>query len=285
MYYNEKIEKIFQKQIDFIDNVISNFLAKLEEIPDKTKELIKYSILSGGKRIRPIFLINVIPKLNYDNVLGLKESILAIELMHCASLIHDDLPAIDNDDFRRGKLTLHKKYGEGLALLTGDALQIMPFNILSNIENSDLAIKLIRILSDKAGVKGMIGGQILDISNIENFEQIYNIMALKTGALFEASFMMGGVIGQLEDKQIINLEEIGKNIGLLFQIFDDEKDKDSGEKANIFKYASQETINRLKTQLINSIILKMKENFDVEFFKRYKWLLINKLGFNGELFE
>ncbi|AWB10218.1 geranylgeranyl diphosphate synthase, type II [Thermodesulfobium acidiphilum] len=218
-------------------------------------------------------------------MLGLKESILAIELMHCASLIHDDLPAIDNDDFRRGKLTLHKKYGEGLALLTGDALQIMPFNILSNIENSDLAIKLIRILSDKAGVKGMIGGQILDISNIENFEQIYNIMALKTGALFEASFMMGGVIGQLEDKQIINLEEIGKNIGLLFQIFDDEKDKDSGEKANIFKYASQETINRLKTQLINSIILKMKENFDVEFFKRYKWLLINKLGFNGELFE
>ncbi|WP_052296061.1 polyprenyl synthetase family protein [Thermodesulfobium narugense] len=247
--------------------------------------MIIYSVLSGGKRIRPIFLINVVSESNYDTMLGLKEAILALELMHCASLIHDDLPAIDNDDFRRGKLTLHKKYGEGPAILAGDALQIMPFNILSNIEDTNLAVKLIKILSDKAGVKGMIGGQILDISNIENFEQIYNIMALKTGALFEASLMMGGVVGRLEDKQIKNLEEIGKSIGLLFQILDDEKDKNSGEKANIFRYANQETIDRLKTQLIDSIILSMLENFDTEFFERYKWLLINKLGFNGELFE
>jgi geranylgeranyl pyrophosphate synthase len=247
--------------------------------------LITYSVLNGGKRIRPLFLINVISEYNYNKIIGLKEAIIALELMHCASLIHDDLPAIDNDDFRRGKLTLHKKYGEGLAILAGDALQIMPFNILSSIEDINIAIDLIKILSSKAGIEGMIGGQILDISNIENFNQIYNIMILKTSSLFEASLMMGGIIAKLEDKQIKNLEEIGRNIGLLFQILDDEKDKKKDEKSNIFRYANNDTIENLKIQLINSIILNMKNNFDSRFYARYRWLLVNKFGFNGDLFE
>uniref|UniRef100_A0A7C5KEM6 Polyprenyl synthetase family protein n=1 Tax=Thermodesulfobium narugense TaxID=184064 RepID=A0A7C5KEM6_9BACT len=285
MYYNEEIEKIFQVQISYINIILDDFFNNLKGIPLQTKELITYSVLNGGKRIRPLFLINVISEYNYNKIIGLKEAIIALELMHCASLIHDDLPAIDNDDFRRGKLTLHKKYGEGLAILAGDALQIMPFNILSSIEDINIAIDLIKILSSKAGIEGMIGGQILDISNIENFNQIYNIMILKTSSLFEASLMMGGIIAKLEDKQIKNLEEIGRNIGLLFQILDDEKDKKKDEKSNIFRYASNDTIENLKIQLINSIILNMKNNFDSRFYARYRWLLVNKFGFNGDLFE
>jgi geranylgeranyl pyrophosphate synthase len=243
-----------------------------------------YSIASGGKRIRPIFLINVLSNYNYENTIGLSEAVLSLELMHCASLIHDDLPAIDNDDFRRGKLTLHKKYGEGQAVLTGDALQIMSFNILSNISDREIAIELIKILSLKSGIRGMIGGQILDISKIEDFDQMYNIMILKTSALFEASLMMGGIIEKFKGNQIKKLEDFGRDLGLLFQILDDEKDLESDQGANIFKYATKEVIENLKTRLIESIILCMNENFDNRFFDRFKWLLVNKLGFSGDKF-
>ncbi|MEO1784465.1 polyprenyl synthetase family protein [Thermodesulfobium sp. 4217-1] len=243
-----------------------------------------YSIASGGKRIRPIFLINVLSNYNYETIAGLSEAVLSLELMHCASLIHDDLPAIDNDDFRRGKLTLHKKYGEGEAILTGDALQIMSFDILSNISNKEIAIELVKVLSSKSGIRGMIGGQILDISKIENFEQMYNIMILKTAALFEASLMMGGIIGKLSDNQIKSLENFGRDVGLLFQILDDEKDLESDQGANIFKYATRNDIENLKIKLIESIILCMNKNFDDRFFDRFKWLFVNKLGFSGDIF-
>jgi geranylgeranyl pyrophosphate synthase len=228
--------------------------------------------------------MNVLPNYDVEKTVGLSEAIVSLELMHCSSLIHDDLPAIDNDDFRRGKLTLHKKYGEGQAILTGDALQIMSFNILSKISDIEIAIELIKILSLKSGIKGMIGGQILDISTIENFDQMYNIIILKTAALFEASLMMGGVIGKLTSKQIKSLENFGRDIGLLFQILDDEKDLENDRGANIFKYATKDDIENIKIKLIESIILCMKENFDDGFFDRFKWLFVNKLGFSGDLF-
>ncbi len=185
-----------------------------------------YYPLQPGKRIRPIITLAVA-----DILGGNEEDALtvgcAIEMVHNYSLVHDDLPAMDNDEVRRGKPTCHVRFGEATAILAGDALLTYAFEVLSKEEtfqnlSPSQVLKVIHILALKSGVRGMVGGQVLDIKGKEALEEI---SLMKTGALFEASFMCGGIVAGREDV-IEELEKLGRSFGLLFQITDDILDRD-----------------------------------------------------------
>ncbi|MDR5658187.1 polyprenyl synthetase family protein [Serpentinicella sp. ANB-PHB4] len=193
----------------------------------KLIEAMKYSLFAGGKRIRPIIVLGTYNVFGTNN-----EEVLpyacALEMIHTYSLIHDDLPAMDNDDFRRGKPTNHKVYGEGLAVLAGDGLLNYAFEIMLanaiNKENSMSHIKAMYEISKAAGINGMIGGQIVDLESENkeiNASTLEYIHMNKTAALLTACFKVGAIIGQGTEKDIQNMSLVGKNLGLAFQIKDD----------------------------------------------------------------
>ncbi len=188
------------------------------------REAMLYSLKIGGKRIRPIILLEFF-KLCGGKGVGAMNFALALEMIHTYSLIHDDLPCMDDDDFRRGKPACHKVYGEATAVLAGDALLTEAFNIASRATDvkPENVVKAIYILSHLSGVNGMIGGQIIDIANegkdvdIESLSELY---ALKTGALIVAAAKIGCILADRED-MCPHAERFAKNIGLAFQIVDD----------------------------------------------------------------
>ncbi len=194
----------------------------------------RYSALSKGKRIRPLLALAVCHALGGDTQSAL-EPACVLELIHTYSMIHDDLPCMDNDDFRRGKPTLHKAFPEALALLTGDFLLTFSFELLANAKNlnPDQKIQLISVLSQRAGAHGMIGGQVLDIEmtyqtvDIDTLQQIHQ---LKTGALITASVEFGAILGHANPAQMNALRQFGHEIGLAFQIVDDIQDISQSEK-------------------------------------------------------
>ncbi len=210
-------------------------------------EAIDYSLLSNGKRIRSFFVLEIgavlqyysqyTNKKNHQNQNKVYNNLLkmavAVELIHSYSLVHDDLPAMDNDDYRRGILSCHRKYDESIAILVGDSLLTMAFQILSEIKPSFIAINAINILSKESGIYGMILGQIMDTRKqkssynhyypCSNFE-ISQINELKTGSLFAISTLLPGLALNLSQYNLDLLYNIGQNFGLLYQIDDDSKD-------------------------------------------------------------
>ncbi len=196
------------------------------EGPPLLKSAMAYYLFQEGKRIRPLFTVSVTQALGGE----VEDAITVgacIEMIHNYSLIHDDLPAMDNDDFRRGQPSCHKKFGEAIAILAGDALLTYAFEVLSDRKNysslkEDQIIGIIRILSQRSGSGGMVGGQVLDI---ERKEPSYKVNLLKTAALFEACFLCGGIISEAYD-MLKDLSEIGRDVGLLFQMVDDIIDRD-----------------------------------------------------------
>ena len=183
---------------------------------------MKYIALTGGKRIRPFLVCEVAKLFN----IPFKESVYAataIEMIHCYSLIHDDLPAMDDDDIRRGYKTLHKKFDEATAILAGDALLTDSFQIISKFyKDPKVAIKLITILSNLAGGSGMVGGQVLDLYPVSNNEKdILFMNKLKTGGLIKCSVLFGAIIGKADEINMNNLSQYGGLIGKAFQITDD----------------------------------------------------------------
>jgi geranylgeranyl diphosphate synthase type II len=189
---------------------------------------LRYSLMAHGKRIRPILCIAA------SQAVGVQtEEVItvacALEMIHTYSLIHDDLPAMDNDDLRRGKPTCHIAFDEATAILTGDALLTLAFEILSSIEPNDInnalkRLRIINIIAKAAGYKGMIEGQIKDIASEGNplgLEDLEQMHALKTGALIEASIITGAILGNGNFEQIEQLKIYAKNIGLAFQVIDD----------------------------------------------------------------
>jgi farnesyl diphosphate synthase len=191
---------------------------------------IRYSVLNGGKRLRPL-LVYLSSELgnSTSEVQDLVSS--AVELIHCYSLIHDDLPSMDDDSLRRGLPTCHKKFGEAIAILAGDALQPMAYSLLthSNEIEDKLKVNLIALLSEACGQNGMVEGQILDISDhkslsLEELDYMHN---KKTGSLIRACLEMGGLISYLQENEIDLLKEYGEKIGLAFQIRDDIIDLES----------------------------------------------------------
>lgn len=188
-------------------------------------EAQNYSLSIGGKRIRPIltFLAYNLYKESYKEALPLA---LAIEMIHTYSLIHDDLPSMDNDDLRRGKPTSHKVYGEAIAILSGDSLLNEAFNILIDfsIRNGENALKATKEITNASGAEGMIGGQIVDIINegrsISEEELLY-MHSKKTGELIKASILAGAIFANAPKEHLIKLEKFGYSLGLAFQIKDD----------------------------------------------------------------
>ncbi len=189
-------------------------------------ESITYYLFQEGKRIRPLFLCSVVDALGGSIKDAIKVG-CAVEMVHNYSLIHDDLPVLDNDSYRRGKPSCHVVFGEAIALLAGDALLTYAFEFLSkkeafeSLEDSQL-LTLIRELAKSAGFGGMVGGQVLDIRGYENLEEV---SLKKTAELFSFCFLAGGIIAKRYDL-LEDLKDLGLKIGLLFQIMDDYKDKD-----------------------------------------------------------
>jgi len=192
----------------------------------KIVEAMRYSALSGGKRIRPFLVMAIANIFNFPANKSLNCA-TAIEFVHVYSLIHDDLPAMDDDDFRRGKLSNHKKFDEATAILAGDALLTLAFELLTNPDthgNAEIRCELIKTLSSSAGYKGMVGGQMIDIENIDkkiSQEQIINLHSLKTGELFMASAECGAILGGADKKERFALRQYAHDLGLAFQIKDD----------------------------------------------------------------
>ena len=197
-------------------------------------EAMRYSLEAGGKRIRPVLVLEFCKMFG-----GTEEQAMpaaaAIEMIHTFSLIHDDLPAMDNDDYRRGKLTNHKVFGEALAILAGDALLTMAFEIIATDKNVDAEtkVKIITEMSKAAGAEGMVGGQVIDMQSenkkidIQTLKQMH---AAKTGALFCAAIRSGAILAGADEKQLANLTEYARQFGLAFQITDDVLDVVGDEK-------------------------------------------------------
>tara|TARA_Y100000766_G_C18883699_1_gene594752 strand:- start:1081 stop:1950 length:870 start_codon:yes stop_codon:yes gene_type:complete len=207
--YQKRINQTLERLLPSDDSILS--------------ESMRYSVLNGGKRLRPIlvYLSSELGEANRDSIDTLAGS---IELIHCYSLIHDDLPSMDDDDLRRGNPTTHKKYDEATAILAGDALQPLAFELISNIDTSDsIKITIVNCLANACGYLGMVGGQIKDIHSKEiNTVHDLDIMhSQKTGRLIQASLETSGILSGLDQKDIEALSKYGEKIGLAFQIQDD----------------------------------------------------------------
>lgn len=193
--------------------------------PQKTLfESMRYSLLAGGKRLRPIFVFDFCRMCDGDWTKA-AEFAAAVEMIHTYSLIHDDLPCMDNDDYRRGAPTNHKVYGEAIAVLAGDALLTAAFGFLSKAEYSaDTRIKAVQVLSECAGELGMVGGQVLDMQSEERQcteREVLDIQSRKTGALIRAACVLGVLAGNGTEKQVCAATEFADHLGLAFQIRDD----------------------------------------------------------------
>ncbi len=225
-----------------IEKYLHSYFLK-EKFEDTVLEKsIRYSLFAGGKRLRPVLCLAASESLCGDYKRALPVA-CALEMIHTYSLIHDDLPCMDDDDLRRGKPTNHKVYGEGIAVLAGDALLTEAFWIVGSEGlrgklSPEKALKIVREISRAAGRFGMIKGQSMDISlegsRDVNLETIELMHSLKTGAMIEASLVSGGIVGGANDEQLEQLRIFGKNLGLAFQIMDDildiEGERDLGKK-------------------------------------------------------
>ena len=207
--YQDRINSKLESLLPFDDSLLS--------------EAIRYSVLGGGKRLRPIlvYLIGELGNAENDSLDILAGS---VEIIHCYSLIHDDLPSMDDDDLRRGKPTTHKKYDEATAILAGDALQPFAFELVTTINISDKnKLSIIKSLAQACGYQGMVGGQIKDIHSrdIKDIKSLDMMHSQKTGRLIQCSIETAGILSDLSKQDIESLIEYGDKIGLAFQIQDD----------------------------------------------------------------
>ena len=214
----------FEKLLTSYQNRINSKLESLLPSNDSIlSEAIRYSVLGSGKRLRPIlvYLIGELGNAENDSLDILAGS---VEIIHCYSLIHDDLPSMDDDDLRRGKPTTHKKYDEATAILAGDALQPFAFELVTTINISDKnKLSIIKSLAQACGYQGMVGGQIKDIHSrdIKDIKSLDMMHSQKTGRLIQCSIETAGILSDLSKQDIESLIEYGDKIGLAFQIQDD----------------------------------------------------------------
>ena len=210
--------------IKYINQAIRHYYAQTHVSQDLI-EAVLYSVAAGGKRIRPLLLLEILQGFGLVLTEAHYQVATSLEMIHTGSLVHDDLPAMDNDDYRRGQLTNHKKFGEATAILAGDSLFLDPFGLLAKADlRADIKIKLVAELSDAAGSYGMVGGQMLDIKGEHvqlNLDQLAQIHANKTGKLLTFPFVAAGIIAELSEKALARLRQVGELVGLAFQVRDD----------------------------------------------------------------
>ena len=226
--------ELWKKRIRLIEDEILLELNKTETIDQTLMDAMKYSLMSGGKRVRPILLMAAADAVNGSGSKFLTTA-SAIEMIHTYSLIHDDLPAMDNDDYRRGKLTNHKVYGEAMAILAGDALLTLAFEVMLRQRGVNHASILFVIdeISKAIGTAGMVGGQAIDILSEGkklDLETLREMHIGKTGALFRAAVKSGAILAGASSKQIEALGKYADSFGLVFQITDDILDVVGDEK-------------------------------------------------------
>jgi len=229
------LENYKSQWIPSIDELLNQAIATLEEkstATNKLTEAMKHALLQGGKRLRPLAVLAAIKACGKDEASGVKAA-CAIEFIHAYSLVHDDLPSMDDDDFRRGKPSCHKAFGEAMAILAGDALLTHAFYLLADSVPVTNLSAAIRLVSAKAGALGMVGGQADDISDtgIKTAEDVERVHTLKTAALFEAAVRLGGLVADASDEQLEALSAYAQALGLAFQIADDLLSFSGDEKA------------------------------------------------------
>ena len=219
----------FEKQNNLYLQYIENYLDQqcFYNLNEPQKELfnaMRYSLLAGGKRLRPIFVFDFCRMCGGDWEKAVPFA-AAVEMIHTYSLIHDDLPCMDNDDYRRGRLTNHKVYGEATAVLAGDALLTAAFSYVAKADYSaDIRIRAVEILAECAGEMGMVGGQMLDMQSETRQctkQEVLDIQSRKTGALIRAACMLGVLAGQGSAAQLAAADTFAQHLGLAFQIRDD----------------------------------------------------------------
>ena len=224
------ISQQIAERVEHLNEILCEYLPKEEGFQKTIFEAMNYSIMAGGKRLRPMLMEETFKMFGGTSEV-IKPFMAAIEMIHTYSLVHDDLPAMDKDEYRRGKKTTHAVYGEAMGILAGDALlnyayetAIKAFEI--EPQNTNIG-KALAVLSRKAGVYGMVGGQVVDVENEKNHKMVVSrgeheyIYALKTGALIESSMMIGAILGGATEDELILVQKSATKLGLAFQIQDD----------------------------------------------------------------
>ena len=215
---------ILEEKLQGVEKEIEGFY-EAKQIAPRLVESILYSVHAGGKRIRPLLLLELLEAFHAPILEAHFQVAAALEMIHTGSLIHDDLPAMDDDDYRRGQLTNHKKFGEDLAILAGDSLFLDAFGCVAEADlPASIRVQLIALLSDASGTAGMVAGQVLDMEGEGaslTLDQLQVIHANKTGRLLAYPFQATGILLELEPAIATLLEEIGLHLGLAFQIRDD----------------------------------------------------------------
>ena len=220
------VKSLIQEGAELTDRALEELIPSTGTIPASIHGAMRHSVFAGGKRLRPVLALQACVTITGRLPRGIERLGAALEMLHTYSLIHDDLPALDNDDLRRGKPTCHVAFGEAIAILAGDALQTRAFEVLSGLDIPPAAIvQIVALVSNAIGtVDGMIGGQVLDLES-EHLkptpERVEAIHRAKTGALIRVSVVSGGVYAGADAADVARLESFGRKAGLAFQIVDD----------------------------------------------------------------
>ena len=241
-----------QEQAGRLEKALSDWVAPPSQASasdslQPLQEAMRYAVLDGGKRLRPLLALAACEAVD-GNLQAALRAACAVELIHAYSLVHDDMPCMDNDVLRRGKPTVHVQFGEAQALLVGDALQALAFELLTPADTSvDTATqaRLCRVLAQAAGAQGMAGGQAIDLASVGlplDANQLHEMHRLKTGALLKASVVMGALCGQPSDATLLALGEYGAAIGLAFQVVDDILDV-TADSATLGKTAGKDAFH------------------------------------------
>lgn len=263
------IEKEIKERGKDIENRIKLYMPQESGLQQTVLDAMEYSVFAGGKRLRPMIM-----EASYQMFSGKDKTVVepfmaAIEMIHTYSLVHDDLPAMDNDDYRRGKETTHRRFGEAMGILAGDALLNFAYETIAaaicsqqDLEKKEKMMQAFLILSRKAGVYGMVGGQVVDVESEKkqitpDLNMLDFIYRLKTAALMEASLMMGAVLAGASSSEIAAMETAGTKLGMAFQIADDILDVTSTQTVLGKPVGSDERNN--KTTYVNYGMDKAKE--------------------------
>ncbi len=230
------LKQYLAERIAMIDRALDAWVPAETVEPETIHRAMRYSLFVGGKRIRPILCMAAADVVRADTP-GIAEAAVTLEMIHTYSLIHDDLPALDNDDLRRGQPTNHKVFGEAMAILAGDSLLTLAFQVLGSLRQVDATIRsalVVELAAASGTVRGMIGGQVLDIEGegqTPTAELLEKIHRAKTGALLRASVRMGAIYAGASPADLASLSEYGEHAGLAFQIIDDILDIEQSSEA------------------------------------------------------
>lgn len=228
------LKELWNERRELVEQQLVKELEQEPPLDETLAAAMKYSLMAGGKRLRPILLMAAADAVGAKGTDYLTAG-CALEMIHTYSLIHDDLPAMDNDDYRRGKLTNHKVYGDGMAVLSGDALLTLAFEVLTRQQHTDAAtlLRVVKEISTAAGMNGMVGGQAIDLESEGkhiDMETLRRMHMGKTGALFRAALRSGAILAGADEKKLAALTDYAEKFGLAFQITDDILDVIGDEK-------------------------------------------------------